>query len=1258
MFNTTPSAGTSTFSGFGANSAGTTSGGMFGAPNKPAFGGTQGSSGGSLFGGGTGFGSQPNQPTSAFGAPISSALGPNSAECQGTGSTPFQATTEKEGTTSGINHFQSISFMQPYKNFSFEVSQWRGSKSSANANMFQELRFADYNQGRRFGNASGQAGAFGASSGFGGFGTQQNPTGPFGAPQAGGSLFGAQSTSAASPFGGGTQTASSGFGGSGLFGQKQATTSLFGGAPASTSQTGGGLFDTSGQSGFGATQNTGTGFGTGGGLFGASSQQQQKPASGFSFGGTNPGSGFGGGATGTGFGTGSTPNNTGGGLFGTNQTTSAFGGGQQQQPSTSNPFSTFGSNQQNQNQTSTGSAFGGFGGQQQKPGGLFGTTNSTTNNPAVGLFGTNTQNNQQQQQPTGGLFGTNNQPASTSLFGTSKPAATGTSLFGNSPNTTSNNTSNLFGGFGGNNANQSQPNAGGGLFGGTNQSQQKPGGLFSNTGSTTGGGLFGGNTNNNAQQPAGGSIFGNLGSNNQQQQSTSLFGNTNNASSGLFNNSQQQQNALQPPQAMTASLTDRYPYGSASIFDGLPPPPQANPGPLATPISTGNKMRKSAILPQYKINPHTASRLVTPQKRGYGFSYSTYGTPSSVSSNVSTPGGLGSSLLYGSIGRGLGKSLSTSNLRRTFDSDRESILSPGAFSAGSSRSSGSKSGSLKKLTIDRSLRTDLFGDQGIGALPSTEKNDQSRQPGILKKKVSFDASTVGGNGTNQDTEINDINGSATSNLQSSATPSAQEQGFLRSSSRTNGKFNGSRSNGTPSQSEMEQVKGNELAIVHEDGSPEAPNPSSLRPPPQIPQADPEPGAYYMRPSRDELSKMPKHQLKSMKGFCVGREGCGRVMFDEPVDLTTVDLDKIFGKIAVIETRSLTVYPETDQKPPLGKGLNVPSTIYLENSWPRQKDRKTPSHEKSGPRFQKHVDRLRKVTGTEFVRYEKDMGTWVFKVPHFTTYALDFDDTGSEGESLHTSGLSEPPDTPTPKNRTPRDDYTPASNASAQGSSFLSQSVISSSPDDTFEFRKKKVLPGAFDDTVAFEEDHEMEEVTYRDQSFLGERLAASSSDSGEDEPSDIHNPADDVHDRSLIVHDEDLEMAGSFPQPGDEDTDPFNAPGIPTSKSLLKSSQQNHGGFDTPGKLVFHGSDEWAQQLQRTISPRKQDRQALRQSQAHVMKDRELIYEDTPKAHSATNGPGQLLATSIDLMHSLFGQEQARRSGRGKQANNGKGFEV
>lgn len=124
----TATAGASTgFGGFGAtNNNSNASGSLFGGANKPAFG-TGNASGGSLFGGGSGgnaFGTSNNQPTSVFGAPLSSALGANTAESQGTGSTPFQHYTEKESGTNVANHFQSISFMQPYKNYSFEVHNY------------------------------------------------------------------------------------------------------------------------------------------------------------------------------------------------------------------------------------------------------------------------------------------------------------------------------------------------------------------------------------------------------------------------------------------------------------------------------------------------------------------------------------------------------------------------------------------------------------------------------------------------------------------------------------------------------------------------------------------------------------------------------------------------------------------------------------------------------------------------------------------------------------------------------------------------------------------------------------------------------------------------------------------------------------------------------------------------------------------------------------------------------------------------------
>ena len=1056
-------------------------------------------------------------------------------------------------------------------------------------------------------------------------------------------MFG-QPAATSSPFGT-NQPAQSGFGAGGsLFGNKPAT-NLFG--AASTSQPTGGLFGTAGATG-GGFGSTGGGFGGSGGtnLFGGNNQQNQtsKPPL---FGSTTSTTG--------GFGTNTFGSNnaTGGGLFGSTNNNTPFGQQQQQQqPAQSNPFGAFG--QQNQNQTNN-SPFSGFGQQQQdqKPGGLFGQASNTSSNP----FGNLGQTNNQQQSTGGGLFGStnNNQASGTSLFG--KPATTGSNIFGNANANNSTTGSSLFSGFGNNNnANQSQQNQTSSLFGNTNNQQQKPGSVFGNS-STTGGGLFGNLGNNNNQQ-GGSSLFGQ--NNQQQQQPGSLFGNNNNNNnnnqgSSLFGSQQQQQvqqqpNAFTSPPALNASLMDPgSAYGSPSIFSGLPPPP-VSVGPIATPINVKQKLKKSAILPHYKMSPQAASRLVTPQKRGYGFTYSTYGTPGSAISNASTPGGLGSSLLFGSVGRGLGKSLSTSNLRRNFDSDGESILTPGAFSAGSSRFGGP--GSLKRLTIDRSLRTDLFGDKETPAtLPSPEKNDQSKQPGILKKKVSFDASTVGGNGENTNgAQVNGTDGTNGSDQNSSATPSAEEQGFLRTPSRGQGRLAAPKPNGVPPQPEMDQVRGNELAIVHEDESPESSSaPTTTRAPSQISQEDQQPGAYWMKPSAQEIQNMTQDQKRSVSNFSVGREGCGRVEFNLPVDLTLHPLEDICGKIVHIELRSLTVYPDQSKKPPLKKGLNVPSTLYLENSWPRQRDRKTPLHEKSGPRFDKHVDRLRKVSGTEFVRYEKDTGTWVFKVPHFTTYGFDYDDDASvsEVDGMQSSLLSEAPKTPTPKTRRSR--RTPTATASTQRSSTSTNesSAIGSSPDDTFQFRKKKMLPGAFDEEPVFDDDQAMQELNDNDESFLDERLAVSPSDSGEDEPSEIQSDSGNVEDRSLVIHDSDsdmgMEMAGSFPM-----TSIDNA----TNEAALKL------GYDTPAKPALSVDDDWAGALQRTISPRKQDRQALRETQAYILEDQEADQDKTPKVSLRGTGPAKL-DNHIDLMKSLWGQEQARKTGqKQKDAIKGKGLQV
>ncbi|KAI0836326.1 nuclear protein 96-domain-containing protein [Hypoxylon sp. FL0890] len=1175
-FGSTNNASTST--PFGGGTGGSS---IFGSnANKPAFGTSNtGTTGGGLFGSGSTTG---NTGTStgfgAFGstssAPASTALsqGPVGDPPGTAAVTNFQPVVEKEGVNSAAqNSFQNILFQDPYKKWSAE-----------------ELRLADYAAGRRFGGTSG-TGTFGVGSGFGGFGSNNQPSNTFGASNTttntGGGLFG--NTGSSGTFGQ-TNTNTSGFGantsgGGGLFGNKPATTGgLFGSTPTSQPAQSGGLFG-SGGTGFGNTANTGTGFGststnTGSSLFG-NTNNQQKTGTGFSFGNTNAAnttSGFGGntggfGSTNTGTGGGlfgsntSANQNTGGGLFGntnTNQqpTGSVFGGG----------TGGFGA----QNQQQTGSSL--FGNNQQKPAGtgLFGST-SNTGGTGGGLFSgsTNTSNAFGQSatnQTGGGLFG--NKPAT----------GTGGGLFGNTNTTPQTNTTGggMFGGLGQTNQNQQQPQQGSSLFGSLGQTQQKP--LFGSTTQSTGGGLFG--NQNNQQQ--GSSIFGSSTAQQQPQ---------NNTMGSLFGSSQANQTAP----SFTASINDPSAYGS--LFSSLSTNDVADPGPLATPTNK-RQTRRPSILPYYKLNPASASRFVTPQKRGYGFSYSTYGTPNSPSSVSSTPGTMSQSLLGGSLSRSVGnslaKSVSTSNLRRNFNIE-DSLLAPGAFSA----SSGPRGyGSVKKLVINKDLRSDLFSTP-TKEKPAPETPNSSRK---LTKRVSFDTSNVDAIEDGQA-----VNGSGTS------TPSAEQLGYVRPKN-TNG-VNGSRSS---SANEMEQVKGNELAVVHEEesASPQARNKTTAA-------ADGEPGDYWMSPTKEEIQEMNRVQRQKVSDFTVGRENVGYVKFKVPVDLTSIDLDQIFHQIVILEPRSATVYPNPAKKPPVGKGLNVPALINLENSWPRSSKKGKPIS------INKHIERLKRVEDTKFENYNPETGEWTFSVEHFTTYGLDESDEEED---------TEPTASEAPSAFTSNKDVTPPSSAGSED--------VPSDVSGALEVRRSdRALPGAFDydDDPYVDEQAEMAEASGR-PSFLANCSAGSASNAlvpmEQDETDDEYAMSEAHEDTSaslgqhLAAEQEDNSFDGS-----QFDTVQETPAGIMRARMrAIKSSA-------TPMKVQVSSGDDWMDMLSKTISPQKRDRALLKTlNEADHYRGNDLSREASPsKKRVVPEGRG--FATSIDLMNSLF--EKARTPTENFQAS-------
>ncbi|KAH7157662.1 nuclear protein 96-domain-containing protein [Dactylonectria estremocensis] len=1185
---TTPSS----FGGFGANNTtattsafgggNTTGGGMFGNnTSKPAFGGTS-NTGGALFGGG----SNTNTGTAGFGTSFGGTTlgGGATGDPPGTAVTPFQAYSEKEpnSTTNQSNSFQNILFQDPYKKWSSE-----------------ELRLADYVQGRRHGNATG-GGAFGVSSFGGGFGanntTNATPS-AFGSntTNTGGMFGNTNNTATTTPAFG--NTATTGFGANantgtagGVFGQAaKPAGGLFG---STTQQTSGGSLFGGGNTGgaFGAANNTAGAFGTANntGAFGAANNTQNKPAGGFSFGNTGAAatttpSAFGS-TTNNAFG--GATNNTGGGLFGGNNnqqaTGSMFGGNNAQQQNTGTSLF-----QQNQTQPS-----GGLFGNQQKPAGtnLFGSTTNTA--PAGGLFG-NTQ-----QANTGG-FGasTNTANAGGGLFG-NKPAGGG--LFGNAGTPQNTTGTSLFGGLGSNNQNQQA--AGTGMFGNANNQQQKPGMFGSSTQSTS---LFG-NTNNQAQgtSPFGGSI------NQQQQMGNSILGNS---------------QASNAPQGLTANLNDVSAYGTPSLFVGLSGNEVQNPGPLATPLNGSSKPRRSSILPMYKLAPASASRFATPQKRGFGFSYSNYGTPSGspASSISSTPGNMGRSLLGSSSAGSLSKSMSTNNLRRSFNTE-DSILAPGAFSSSSQPRWYGSTGS-KKLVINRDIRSDLFSTPQKDR-QSLDVNGSARK---LSKRVSFDTSNVE---SDEGTPVRGV----------LPTPEVVTSPATEETPRQTRVANGSSGSKTP---EMEEAKGKELAIVHEEDHSSTPDASTLN------GFDTTPGQYWMSPPQEDLENMNRMQRQKIDGFTVGRDNVGYVSFKVPVDISNINLAEICGGLIVLEPRSATVYPVSAKKPPVGKGLNVPARISLEQSWPRgSRDKRVTNDVK---RFNKHVERLKKIENTTFESYDKDTGIWIFSVEHFTTYGLDdSDDSDDELDVVQ----------PQPVER--------------QQIAF-NGSLDSPMEDDTFEFRRGPGLPGAFDNQGAVYGD----DFTAK-PSFLG----ISSADSA---PNDVRLSLDDEYTADMgeeydMSEDEDMARSSTGLHLAAEHNDASSEIDQEEAKrgtpgGILRARMRAVKDSAGPVTLEVADGDDWTEMLRKTVSPVKRDRQLLRElnespsKQVGLLIDfdknegdslrRSLWKKSTAKndkfdgfAASTQLGmdKGRGFATSIDLMNSLF--EKPKPAQNLRASIPGKGF--
>ncbi|PVF98109.1 hypothetical protein CPB86DRAFT_785111 [Serendipita vermifera] len=764
------------------------------------------------------------------------------------------------------------------------------------------------------------------------------------------------------------------------FGQPQSTTNPTGGFgfgatntnTNANANTGGGLFGTNtGATGFGANTGTTNAFGQ--------ATNAAAPANPF---GTNTNTTTGAGVFG-GFGAGANANtntNTTGGFGAAANANKGFGAFGANTGTTPGGFG-FGQNTANTNtgatgtglfgQTTTNNAFGGFGANAQKPTTGFGATQTTG-----GMFGQTNTNSAFGQQSASNPFGQPAQPAAGGFGATNNAAATGTNTafggFGQPAAAQNTNpfgqpaqpTANAFGAFG---QNAAQPAANTGGFGGLfNNKPATPVGTTAgfgfgqgaaaapnpaapglNLGGAAGGNLFGQPTANTGGLfgPKPGGIFGAAAAPNP-------FGNFGATNAGGLGGSL----AVNP----AAAAQPANPFGA---FAGFGQSTATNTNPAAT----TNLFGASTVQPQQQQAALTAS-VDQPFNSG-------------IPVFELLPGAAAASASLAASAFGKKKQPNFFMKRKPLPSAKV------AASFSSSTASPTLRGFVSSSPLNGSVTATKPGPSGISLMLKG-----GTTPGNSNSLSTFGSSFMGGSlsdkkGLSADVFVNSPGRTSVKKLVLDKDVTGDEL-----------------SNVIAKNAAAKKNTGNALELLR--GSPAATSNQSralVAKPPTEPkeQTDSdklEKGDYWIQPSDTQLSATPFKELEALSGFKCGRVGYGQVEFLDPVNLTTVgNVKEIPGKYIIFDEKECTVYPDEQDKPPVGQGLNVRARITLQNCWAVDRATREPIKDENHPRYASHIRKLKSIPNTTFEKFDPETGEWAFLVEHFSRYGLGPDDEDDEEE---------------------------------------------------------------------------------------------------------------------------------------------------------------------------------------------------------------------------------------------------------------------
>ncbi|OLQ00132.1 Nuclear pore complex protein Nup96-like [Symbiodinium microadriaticum] len=127
----------------------------------------------------------------------------------------------------------------------------------------------------------------------------------------------------------------------------------------------------------------------------------------------------------------------------------------------------------------------------------------------------------------------------------------------------------------------------------------------------------------------------------------------------------------------------------------------------------------------------------------------------------------------------------------------------------------------------------------------------------------------------------------------------------------------------------------------------------------------------------DLWLLNEAQLSAVHDLTVTKQGIGCVTFHGQTDCR--ELVYCLPDVVVLNPGEVVIYPNQKAKPPVGSGLNKPSTIKLYGCLPKTQVFRD---EKAREKYRTRVKTMTEEKGAEFIDYDCDQGIWQFRVTHF------------------------------------------------------------------------------------------------------------------------------------------------------------------------------------------------------------------------------------------------------------------------------------